>query len=139
MSRHSILIVDNEANQRLMIEQALRVLAVDWSIATACSAQEAIDAARLRPPDLIITDYHMPLMNGLELIARLRGYQITARIILITAYSTPELTAAAQRLAVDYSLTKPVPLALLRSLAATALAAIPEAETRRRSRMEDRA
>jgi CheY-like chemotaxis protein len=121
MARYSILIVDNEANQRLMLEQALRAIAADWSITTAASGSEALDAAALRPPDLIITDYHMPAMNGLELIAHVRGRQIAARIILITAYSSPELTAAAQRLAVDHYLTKPVRLALLRSLAAAAL------------------
>jgi CheY-like chemotaxis protein len=121
MSRYSILIVDDEANQRLMLEQALRALATDWSIATAASGQEALDEVDRQAPDLIITDYHMPTMNGLELIARVRGRDLRSRIILITAYSSPELYAAVQRLGVDHYLTKPVPLAKLRSLAAAAL------------------
>ena len=121
MSRYSILIVDDEPNQRLMLEQALRALAADWSITTAASGQEALDAALRCPPDLIITDYHMPEMNGLDLIARIRGRQLVSRIILITAYSSPELYAAVQRLGVDHYLTKPVPLAKLRSLATAAL------------------
>ena len=121
MSRYSILIVDDEANQRLMLEQALRALADDWSIATAASGQEALAAVEQQVPDLIITDYHMPVMNGLELIARVRSYDLRSRIILITAYSSPELYAAVQRLGVDHYLTKPVPLAELRSLATAAL------------------
>jgi CheY-like chemotaxis protein len=123
MPRYSILIVDDEANQRLMLEQALRALAVDWSIATAASAQEALDEVERHAPDLIITDYNMPAMNGLELIARVRDRDLHSRIILITAYSSPELYAAVQRLGVDHYLTKPVPLAKLRSLAAAALEA----------------
>jgi len=59
----------------------------------------------------------MPIMNGLELIARVRERQIPSRIILITAYSSPELYDAAQRLQVDHYLTKPVPLTLLRRIA----------------------
>jgi putative two-component system response regulator len=121
MSRYSILIVDDEANQRLMLEQALRALADDWSIATAASGQEALAAVEQQVPDLIITDYHMPVMNGLELIARVRSHDLRSRIILITAYSSPELNAAVQRLGVDHYLTKPVPLAELRSLATAAL------------------
>lgn len=125
MTARSILIVDDEANQRLMVEQALRTLAFDWLISTAASGQEALEALALRSPDLIITDYHMPVMNGLELIAQVRDRQIASRVILITAYSSPELYDAAQRLHVDHYLTKPVPLTLLRRLATAALEEIP--------------
>jgi CheY-like chemotaxis protein len=121
MTPRNILIVDDEANQRLMVEQALRALAFDWNISTAASGQEALEAMALHPPDLIITDYHMPLMNGLDLIARVRERRVPSRIILITAYSSPELYDAAQRLQVDHYLTKPVPLTLLRRLATSAL------------------
>jgi two-component system response regulator YesN len=121
MTPRSILIVDDEANQRLMVEQALRALAFDWTISTAASGQEALESLSLHPPDLIITDYHMPIMNGLELITQVRERRIPSRIILITAYSSPELYEAAQRLHVDQYLTKPVPLTLLRRIAASAL------------------
>ncbi len=106
-----------------MIEQALRTLAADWTIITVASGQEALDALALRSLDLIITDYHMPAMNGIELIARVRDRHLSARIILITAYSSPELFAAVQRLGVDYYLTKPVSLAQLRNLTTAVLAA----------------
>ncbi len=125
MTPRNILIVDDEANQRLMVEQALRALAFDWTISTAASGQEALDSLALHQPDLIITDYHMPIMNGLELIARVRERQIPSRIILITAYSSPELYDAAQRLHVDHYLTKPVPLTLLRRIATGTLATMP--------------
>jgi CheY-like chemotaxis protein len=117
MTVRSILIVDDEANQRFIVEQALRALAGDWLISTAASGQEALEALSLHAPDLIITDYHMPAMNGLELIAHVRNRHILSRIILITAYSSPELYEAAQRLHIDHYLTKPVPLTLLRRLA----------------------
>jgi CheY-like chemotaxis protein len=129
MTRYSILIVDDEPNQRLMLEQALRALAPDWVITTVASGQEALDALALCAADLIITDYHMPLMNGLELIARIRDRQLPSRIILITAYSSPELYSAVQGLGVEHYLTKPVPLTLLRRLATDTLAASPTAGT----------
>jgi two-component system, NtrC family, response regulator AtoC len=121
MTSRSILIVDDEANQRLMVEQALRALMFDWTISTAASGPEALESLALHTPDLIITDYHMPIMNGLELIAQVRARHIPSRIILITAYSSPELYNAARQLRIDHYLTKPVPLTLLRRIAAGAL------------------
>jgi putative two-component system response regulator len=123
MTSHSILIVDDESNQRLMVEQALRSLASDYLISTASSGQEALDALAHGAPDLIIIDYHMPTMNGLQLIKRLRARKIGSQIILMTAYSSPEISAEAQRLQVDHYLTKPVPLIDLRRIATAALAA----------------
>ncbi len=121
MSSRSILIVDDEANQRLMLEQAFRTLDDTQQIVAVSSVREALDWLTSHTPDLIVTDYHMPVMNGLALIAHVRDQAIPTRIILITAYHSPELQDAACRLAVDHCLTKPVPLGLLRSLVSRVL------------------
>lgn len=125
MSPRSILIVDDEANQRLMLEQAFRSLDGSQQIVTAASVREALDYLAQHTPTLIITDYHMPAVNGLTLIAHVREHAIPTRIILITAYNSPELQDAALRLKVDHCLTKPVPLALLRRLASSVLGEPP--------------
>ncbi len=116
MAQHTILIVDDEANQRLMLTQALRTNN-EREIATAASVSEALEWLEHHTADLIITDYNMPSANGLALITHVRQRSLSARIILITAYYSPELQEAAQRLGVDHFLTKPVPLSLLRQLA----------------------
>lgn len=119
---YSILIVDDESNQRLMIEQALRSLGDDWQFSTAASGREALAALEGPHPDLIITDYHMPLMNGIELIQHIRAKSQCTRIILITAYSSPELSDEALHLGVNHYLTKPVSLSELRHLTSSVLA-----------------
>ncbi len=119
---YSILIVDDESNQRLMIEQALRSLGDDWQFSTASSGHEALAVLEGPQPDLIITDYHMPMMNGIELIQQIRARFACARIILITAYSSPELSDEAQHLGVNHYLTKPVSLSELRHLTSSVLA-----------------
>jgi CheY-like chemotaxis protein len=116
MAQHTILIVDDEANQRLVLTQALQT-SDEREIATAASVSEAVEWLNTHNADLIITDYNMPAANGLALIAHVRQRALPARIILITAYYSPELQEAAQNLGVDHFLTKPVPLALLRRLA----------------------
>lgn len=120
MPVYTILIVDDEANQRFMLEQAL--FSPDkWSIKTVSSGTEALAHALEQLPDLIITDYHMLSMNGLELVTALRQHGISSHIIMMTAYSSPELMEAAQDLQVDHYLAKPVPIKVLRCLTATTI------------------
>lgn len=121
MAQPTILIVDDEPNQRFILEQALQMLADTWHIIVVTSAIEALAQIEKQLPDLIITDYHMPGMTGLELIEQVRKHPTRIPIILMTAYNTPELQLAARHLGVDHALTKPVPLALLRQLTAEAL------------------
>ena len=125
MALRSILIVDDEANQRLMLEQALRVLQDSPSIVAVASVQEALEWLLHQTPDLIITDYNMPALNGLALITYVREHAIPARIILITAYHSPELHDVARRLGVEHCLAKPVSLGLLRMLADAQLGPYP--------------
>ncbi|MDZ4718518.1 MAG: response regulator [Roseiflexaceae bacterium] len=117
----TILIVDDEPNQRFILEQALQMLADTWKIIVVTSAIEALAQIEQQLPDLIITDYHMPGMTGIELIEQVRKRQIRMPIILMTAYNTPEVQIAARRLGVDHALTKPVSIALLRQLTTEAL------------------
>ena len=119
MPVQSILIVDDEANQRLILERALE--SPEWSIVTAASGHEALRLADKCPPDLVITDYNMITMNGLELIIQLRSAGFSPRVILITAYTSQDIKEAAERLHVDHFLAKPVPLKLLRVITAVAM------------------
>ena len=44
-----------------------------FEVITAVDGEEALELCRLEPPDLLITDYQMPLLTGMELCKRLRG------------------------------------------------------------------
>jgi len=83
MTPHSILIVDDEANQRLMLEQALRALAFGWTIATAASGQEALDSLALHQPDLIILDVQLPGIDGYAVCNELKRNPATWQIPII--------------------------------------------------------
>ncbi len=121
MVGQSILIVDDEANQRLMLSQALRAIVDDLLIETAGSVREALDAIARQRPSLLITDYTMGGLSGLDLIGYVRQHQPDLPIIVITAYNSSDLQDAVRQLRVDHCLTKPVPLALLRRIVAGAL------------------
>jgi YesN/AraC family two-component response regulator len=59
---------------------------------------------------LLITDYNMPRMNGLELIGNVMAASPSTRVALITAYASTELERRARAIGVDYYLPKPFPL-----------------------------
>jgi two-component system chemotaxis response regulator CheY len=68
--------------------------------------------------DLIITDHHMPVMNGLDLVRAIRLMPFSGRIIVFSSELNPSIHDEYVRLKVDQVLAKPVRPAVLRALLA---------------------
>lgn len=68
------------------------------------TAVDGVDAAKkfeaLRP-ELVVTDWQMPGMNGLQLALHLRSHYPDVKIILITVYDSPELREASAKHGAD--------------------------------------
>ena len=108
----SVLIVDDEKLLVRTLSTALKE--VGYRISTAGSAEQAEKhLAQEASFDLILVDNRLPKASGLELIHRLRDRAIRSRVILMTAYETPEVKAEAKRLKVDRYLKKPFDLTVL--------------------------
>lgn len=60
-----------------------------------------------KPFDVVITDHHMPRMTGLDLVRRLRAREFSGKIIVLSAYLSPENIRAYEELNVDMMLAKP--------------------------------
>jgi CheY-like chemotaxis protein len=78
-----ILIVDDEEAVGYVFERYLAIKGYRISVAT--SGEGALHAFRTDKPDLVITDYKMPGMNGDELLLRLRTLDPGLPAILISA------------------------------------------------------
>ena len=90
MAKRRILIVDDESYIVSILSLKFRQLGDQ--ISTACDGDEGFAAACKELPDLIISDYQMPGMTGLQMATRLRQNRATAHIPIIL------LTARAHRL-----------------------------------------
>jgi two-component system chemotaxis response regulator CheY len=64
--------------------------------------------------DLVITDHHMPNMNGLQLVARLREQEFPGKIMVFSSELSADASAEYRRLKVDRVLYKPVFPSVLR-------------------------
>ena len=77
MAQH-ILVVDDEAHILQVLSIKLRN--AGYEVLTAVDGEEAFEMASKEPPDLVITDFQMPYMTGLELCKALREQESTASI-----------------------------------------------------------
>jgi PAS domain S-box-containing protein len=68
-----VLIVDDQKGNRLILSRFLKKISEDSEAIFAETGKEALELMKTEKPDLIMTDYHMPTMDGLELIRRIRN------------------------------------------------------------------
>jgi two-component system, OmpR family, alkaline phosphatase synthesis response regulator PhoP len=81
----TILVADDETH--ILHVVSLKLRNAGYIVITARDGQEALEMAQQEKPDLIITDYHMPHLSGLELCQRLKQDPATSAIpaIMLTA------------------------------------------------------
>ncbi len=99
-----ILVVEDEATLAAMLAMVLED--EGFSVRIARDGLEGLELFAGERPDLIVTDYMMPRMDGTALIARLRADGETLPIIMASAVASRQM-AAAQDLAVNAFLMKP--------------------------------
>ncbi len=114
-----ILVAEDERNLREGIAEAFRD--AGHEVVEAEDGEQALEEVRAQLFDLVITDYRMPGIDGLELLRRIRMINDQVAVIMITAYGTVEGAVEAMRLgAYDY-IQKPFQLEELELKAERAL------------------
>jgi len=113
-SDHTILIVEDETAVRQNIVEYLKLSYTH--IYEASNGLEAYEIYQSRALDLIITDIHMPKMDGLTLLEKIREEDNDLPIIIVSAYSDQEKLLRAVKLRlVDY-IIKPITRQTLKTL-----------------------
>ncbi|MDY7009247.1 MAG: response regulator [Planctomycetota bacterium] len=80
-----VLVADDEAHIRHVVK--IKLTQAGYEVLTAMDGEEALELAITEKPDVIITDYQMPYMSGLELCTHLRKNEPTKDIpiLMLTA------------------------------------------------------
>ena len=121
--RARILLIDDEPIVLKTLSQGLNDLG--YHVSTCASAQEALQQYRADTPDLVITDYRMPDMDGIRLARAL--LEIDHRpIIMLSAYNDLPLVREAVGAGVSTYLVKPVEAARVAPSIEAALARFSE-------------
>ncbi|HEX9894466.1 MAG TPA: sigma-54 dependent transcriptional regulator [Gemmatimonadales bacterium] len=125
-SSATILCVDDEPAVAALLERVLTE--AGYRVMLAGSGKEALEVIDRSPVDLILADYNMPQMTGLELLRQLEERSHRIPVVIVTGYATVEDAVLCIRSgAVDY-ITKPV---RSDTLAITVLHALEFARLRR--------
>jgi two-component system, response regulator, stage 0 sporulation protein F len=111
-----VLIVDDEQDLTWSIVRRLSKDRKSLEFLCTGSGDEALDLLRRNQVDLLVTDVRMPGMSGQELIRRVRSSLPELKIILITAFHSPELMEFGRDFQVTATLEKPFDMNDLRNL-----------------------
>ena len=88
-----ILVVDDEPTHRILLRKIFE--RAGHEVSDASDGAAALRAARESPPDLVVTDMMMPVMDGPELIRQLRAEPATAGIPIVAASGDSHLAVGA--------------------------------------------
>jgi len=107
-----ILIVDDDAAIRDIL--GLMLTEEKFIVEKAKNGKEALKKIDKNKPDLIILDYIMPVMNGLETCRRLKNNPVTRDIPVLLCTATPIKEAEKKRIKIDDYIGKPFKLEKIR-------------------------
>ncbi len=99
------MIVDDEPGVRALLHDTLRI--AGFETLEASDGMSALTALRKNKPDLIIIDINMPLMDGFELVERLRSAKDMVPVLMLTARGEKADIARGLKLGADDYVVKP--------------------------------
>ncbi|RCW63011.1 multi-sensor hybrid histidine kinase [Pseudorhodoferax soli] len=118
----ALVVDDNDAARELM---AVQLSGMGFAVDTAASGEEALTAVSHacagQPYGIMVVDWQMPGMDGIETSRRARLLDSTVRIVMATAYGRDEVRAQAEQVGIEAFVVKPVGASSLVDALMTAL------------------
>jgi CheY-like chemotaxis protein len=111
-----VMIVDDDTSILVVLKNSLLKLGDSYHVVTASGGAEAMQQIKQVNFDLIVTDYKMAGMNGLELLEQVHNLRPQARVILMTAYGDSSVESEAARLKAHRYISKPIDIVSFRSI-----------------------
>ena len=107
MADKTVLVVDDEIH--IVHVVAIKLRNNGYEVISADNGAEALELALRDKPDIIVTDYQMPIMTGLELVDNLRKHEETkdTPVIMLTARSFAISQEQQDELQISGCLSKP--------------------------------
>jgi two-component system chemotaxis response regulator CheY len=103
-----ILIADDSKTMRMIVKRTLRQAGFDnHEVEEVGDGAEALRAIRAACPDLVLSDWNMPEMTGIELLRNLHAEGIQVKFGFVTSEGTPEMQQTSKEAGALFLITKP--------------------------------
>jgi len=79
----------------------------DCEVEEASNGEDALAKIQVSPPDLVLSDWNMPEMNGIELLKTLRKNGLPVKLGFITSEGTPDMRMTAMASGAQFLVAKP--------------------------------
>ncbi len=104
----NVLIVDDSRAMRMIVKRTLRQAGFSGlNVQEAANGKEALDKIIGETPDLVLTDWNMPEMTGIELLLALKEREIQVKVGVVTSQGTAEMQEQAKQAGALFLLAKP--------------------------------
>ena len=111
-----ILFVDDDPEARELLPRLIHSFAPQCEVVVVETGVAALAVIAARAVALVITDYHMPGMNGVQLTRAIKGASPAIRVAIVSVDDTRDVARQAQSGAAEYVLPKPFVLAQLEQM-----------------------
>lgn len=101
----SILVVEDDDSLREILVDLLQ--SRYWLVSWAKDGRDGFETFRAEPADIVLTDMVMPVMSGIDLIRRIREYDLETPLVILTGYGSLDFCAQALRAGANDFVEKP--------------------------------
>ncbi len=102
-----VLIADDSRVMRQIVIRTLRQAGYDWDVREASDGAEALEAVRADEPDVVLSDWNMPNMTGIDLLRALRAEGFSTPFGFVTSEGSQEMRDQAEAAGALFLIAKP--------------------------------
>jgi two-component system, chemotaxis family, chemotaxis protein CheY len=102
-----VLVADDSRVMRQIVIRTLRQAGYDWEITEAPNGAAALEIAKEMDPDLVLSDWNMPEMTGIELLRAIQESGMEIPLGFVTSEGSAEMREQADREGALFLIAKP--------------------------------
>ena len=102
-----VLIADDSRVMRQIVIRTLRQAGYDWKVSEAADGAESLELARTLDPDLVLSDWNMPEMTGLQMLRAMHAQGLDIPLGFVTSEGSAQMRQQAEDAGALFLIAKP--------------------------------
>lgn len=103
----TLLLVEDNTDLCYIIKSSLEYMIGGYKVITAANGEEGLDAYKLQHPDIIVADIEMPVMDGFDMVVKIRELDGDIPILFASGHISPKDVISGYRIGANNYIKKP--------------------------------